>query len=105
MLEALAKERFDLVLMDVQMPVMDGVEATRAVRESTSGDIDPHIPVIAMTAYAMKGDREKFLEAGMDDYIAKPVESRELAAVIKRVVGSRGRPDGNAPGRRSGSRS
>jgi len=101
-LSALAKDRFDLALMDVQMPVMDGVEATRAVRESMSGDIDPDIPIIAMTAYAMKGDREKFLEAGMDDYIAKPVEGRELAAIIRRVIDSKGRLNGNVPGRRIG---
>ena len=87
-LSALAKDRFDLVFLDVQMPVMDGIEATRAIRESTSGDIDPRIPLIAMT-----GDRERFLNAGMDDYIAKPVESRELAAVIRRVVDSKIRPN------------
>ena len=89
-LSVLAGRHFDLVLMDVQMPVMDGVETARAIRESRSG-IDPRIPIVAMTAYAMRGDKEKFLEAGMDDYIAKPVDSRELAAVVKRVAGSKRR--------------
>ncbi|MDY7000760.1 MAG: PAS domain-containing protein [Thermodesulfobacteriota bacterium] len=92
-LSALEKESFDAVLMDVQMPVMDGVEATRIIRGSVSGDIDPHIPIIAMTAHAMMGDRERFLEAGMDDYMAKPVEGREFAAVIARVVDSRDRSE------------
>ncbi len=80
-LEALACERFDLVLMDVQMPEMDGFETSRAIRkrEEQSGQ---HIPIIAMTAHAMKGDRERCLDAGMDDYLAKPVEPKALYAVV-----------------------
>ena len=78
-------ETFDLVLMDVQMPEMDGLEATAAIRarEEESGD---HLPIIAMTAHAMKGDRERFLAAGMDGYVAKPVRPRELYEVVEGVA-------------------
>ena len=84
--EELQKQKFDLVLMDVQMPVMDGVEATAAVRlkEKVSGD---HIPIIAMTAHAMEGDRERFLESGMDGYVSKPVHSHELFEAIDSLLG------------------
>jgi CheY-like chemotaxis protein len=72
--------------MDVQMPVMDGVEATAAVRlrEKTTG---AHIPIIAMTAHAMEGDRERFLDSGMDGYVSKPVHSRELFEAIDSLLG------------------
>jgi len=80
-LEALERESFDLVFMDVQMPEMNGFEATAAIREREriSGG---HMPIIAMTAHAMKGDRERCLVAGMDGYISKPVEIKELFAVM-----------------------
>jgi CheY-like chemotaxis protein len=82
-LAALEKQSFDLVLMDVQMPEMDGFEATAAIREKekTSGN---HLPVIAMTAHAMVGDKERCLEAGMDDYITKPIRVEELNDLLKR---------------------
>jgi PAS domain S-box-containing protein len=85
-LDALRREPFDLVLMDIQMPVMEGVEATRAIRRGEAGEDRKHIPIIAMTAYAMAGDREKLLEAGMDGYVAKPVEMDELLDAIQRVL-------------------
>jgi signal transduction histidine kinase/DNA-binding response OmpR family regulator len=80
-LAALAQEAFDLVLMDVQMPIMGGFETTAAIRmqEQATG---VHMPIIAMTANAMKGDREKCLAAGMDDYIAKPLKAEELYRAI-----------------------
>ncbi|HXJ91778.1 MAG TPA: response regulator [Terriglobia bacterium] len=81
-LERLQQEQFDLVLMDVQMPIMDGVEATAAIRarEQQTGD---WLPVVAMTAHAMKGDREKYLAAGMDGYISKPVQKETLWEVVE----------------------
>ncbi|MBF0496426.1 MAG: PAS domain S-box protein [Deltaproteobacteria bacterium] len=85
-LTALEQEHFDVILMDVQMPEMDGLEAVRKIRGSTFGFSDPDIPVIALTASAMKGDREKFLNAGMNDYVSKPVEIDRLFEVISRVI-------------------
>jgi len=83
--EALKNRTFDCVLMDVQMPVMDGLEATQAIRQldDAAGRIATHI--IAMTAYALSGDREKFLAAGMNDYISKPVQHLELERALERV--------------------
>jgi two-component system sensor histidine kinase/response regulator len=78
-------DSFDAVLMDVQMPEMDGVEATAAIREMEK-EKPRRLPVIAMTAHAMKGDRSRFLKAGMDGYIAKPIQARELLAVIEQTV-------------------
>ncbi|MCA1985743.1 MAG: response regulator [Desulfovibrio sp.] len=88
-LEALARERFDLALMDVQMPIMDGVEATRAIRRGEAGQDMRNLPVIAMTAYAMAGDRETFLEAGMDGYLAKPATTETLVRSIRDVLAAR----------------
>jgi CheY-like chemotaxis protein len=82
-LDALEKDRFDMVLMDIQMPEMDGLEATRLIRarEQTGHG---HVPVIALTAHAMQGDRERCLEAGMDDYLSKPVKMEELFELVKK---------------------
>jgi two-component system CheB/CheR fusion protein len=85
-LNILSEHAFDAILMDVQMPVMDGVEATRAIRASATLGAKANIPIIAMTAYAMTGDREKFLAAGMDDYISKPVVISTLKEVIAGVT-------------------
>ncbi|MBN2312255.1 MAG: response regulator, partial [Candidatus Hydrogenedentes bacterium] len=85
-LAALEQGAYDLVLMDVQMPEMDGFEATRAVRqrEANSGG---HIPIVAMTAHALKGDRERCLDAGMDGYLTKPVNIDELSTLLARLLG------------------
>jgi len=78
-------ESFDLILMDVQMPEMDGFETTAVIREREK-ITDKHIPIIAMTAHAMKGDRERCLEAGMDDYVSKPIQAKMLFEVIEKTV-------------------
>ncbi len=81
---ALTRNDFDLVLMDVQMPVMNGYAATQAIR-SAERNTGRRIPIVALTAHAMKGDREICLEAGMDDYLGKPIHPMELTAVIERL--------------------
>ena len=85
--DALARENFDLVLMDVQMPVMDGLEATRLIRAREQEEGLLRTPVIAITAHALKGDREKCLEAGMDSYVQKPIRKADLFKEIKAVLG------------------
>ena len=91
-LEPSGRGAFDLVLMDMQMPVMGGLEATAAIRdaERVSGT---HLPIVALTAHAMQGDRERFLDAGMDGYVTKPIDGVELARIIDQVV-----PPAAAPG-------
>ena len=83
-LEALKQKKYDLVLMDCQMPGMDGYAATRTIRDPASKVLDHHVRIVAITANAMQGDREKCMEAGMDDYVTKPVRPNELAAVVRR---------------------
>ncbi len=81
-IEALARHSFDLLIMDIQMPVMDGIEATRAIRRQEQGTLR-HLPIVALTAYAIKGDRECFLEEGFDGYLSKPITSLELYETIE----------------------
>ena len=89
-LEAITENHYDAVLMDCQMPEMDGYEATVEIRRrerATNGDSTPgHVPVIAMTANALQGDRERALESGMDDYISKPVKPASLAEILERWI-------------------
>jgi CheY-like chemotaxis protein len=82
-LESSAREKFDMILMDIQMPVMNGYDATRAIRarERNTGG---HLPVIALTAHAMRGDREICVDAGMDDYLSKPIQTRDLSQILAR---------------------
>jgi CheY-like chemotaxis protein len=84
-LELWQTAKFNVILMDIQMPVMDGVRAVAAIREQekTSGE---HTPVIALTAHALQGDRERLLAAGFDGYISKPVNMKALADELQRVV-------------------
>jgi signal transduction histidine kinase/DNA-binding response OmpR family regulator len=88
-LAALESREFDLILMDVQMPEMDGLEATRTIREKelVSGR---HIPIIAMTAHALKGDRQRCLDAGMDSYVAKPIHAKKLVQTLEDVMAGSG---------------
>src|SRR5208337_479349 len=83
--EACEKERFDLMFMDIQMPDLDGFEATQIIREREK-DGGGRLPIAAMTAYAMKGDKEKCLAAGMDDYVSKPINRDELFSVIEKFA-------------------
>jgi signal transduction histidine kinase/DNA-binding NarL/FixJ family response regulator len=89
-LKALQKGRFDLALMDVQMPYMDGIEATRKIREEYPSSV---LPIIAMTAHAMTGDRERCLEAGMNDYVSKPVNPATLVHAILKYLEGRALPE------------
>jgi PAS domain S-box-containing protein len=94
-LDRLPEYPFDLILMDVQMPVMDGYEAARAVRAAESAkDGEHHIPIVAMTAHATKGDRKQCLTAGMDDYLSKPISSGKLLDILKRFANEKyGKPE------------
>jgi CheY-like chemotaxis protein len=95
-LEILERERFDLVFMDVHMPVLDGLAATQELRRRESAAQRPRTVVVALTANAMLGDRERCLAAGMDDYIAKPVRRDQLAAMLERFAPAGGTAD-NTP--------
>src|SRR5262249_20764863 len=81
-LEALESEPFDIILMDVQMPVMDGFKATAAIRERERATAK-HLPIVAITGYAMKDDRQRCIDAGMDGYICKPIRSQELFEIVE----------------------
>jgi len=95
--EANRASQFDVILMDIQMPLMDGIQATAYIREKETAEqlesaaqpgSPTHIPIVAMTAHAMKGDRERYLASGMDGYVSKPINSAELERVIQSVVAS-----------------
>jgi PAS domain S-box-containing protein len=85
--QAFQEEKWDIVMMDIQMPVLDGMDATRQIRRLPAGD---SVTIIALTANAMAGDREQYLEAGMDDYLSKPLHTREMHAKIQQALAKRG---------------
>jgi CheY-like chemotaxis protein len=92
--EMAARERPDLILMDVSLPVMDGLEATRRIRACTETQ---SIPIVALTAHAMSGDRDRALQAGCDDYHAKPVELPRLLAQMEALLARAARARGTLP--------
>jgi two-component system sensor histidine kinase/response regulator len=95
--EALGKQSFDIVLMDGQMPEMDGFEATRRIRENEKAS-GTRVPIIALTALAMQGDRDRCIACGMDGYVSKPIKLEELFTVIEEVLpGIRRRAGSTAP--------
>jgi osomolarity two-component system sensor histidine kinase NIK1 len=85
-LEALARTQYDVVLMDVQMPEMDGLEAVARLRQRESDEHGPRLPVVGLTAMAMKGDRDLCLKAGMDECLTKPIHKKHLLEVLARVT-------------------
>ena len=87
--ERLKTERYDMVLMDCMMPEMDGYEAAQCIREPATGVVDPNVPIVALTAHAMTGDREKCLHAGMNDYLSKPFRTEELEIILEKWTGRR----------------
>jgi CheY-like chemotaxis protein len=84
--EALRRHSFDIVLMDVEMPGLNGIEATRLIRRPETGCLAPDVPIIALTAHAMWGDEQRCIHAGMDHYVAKPVDIDTVAAIIQSTV-------------------
>ena len=89
-IRALEKKHYDIVLMDCQMPVMNGYQATREIRNPKSKVLDHNVPIIALTAYAIKGDLEKCLDAGMDDYLSKPIDANKLSDVLDKWLANKG---------------
>jgi CheY-like chemotaxis protein len=85
-IEMLRTERYDLVLMDIQMPDTDGLEATRAIRAGEAGDRNREVPIIAMTAYATPEDEQACYDAGMSGYLSKPVSLREFATMVRSAL-------------------
>ena len=95
-LESCAAMKPRMILMDVSMPQMNGLEATAAIREQERAE-GRHVPIVGVTAHALKGDRERCLEAGMDDYLSKPISPNALLTKIERWIG-----EGVEPGRQAG---
>jgi len=98
-LDIATRERPDLILMDIQLPKMSGLEVTRRLKRMPAFS---HIPIIALTAYAMKGDKEKFINAGCDAYLSKPVNTRELPEVVSEILFRQQKNNPNLSGDSSG---
>jgi len=96
-LEAVRRERFDLILMDVQMPILDGLKTSEVLRREERESGGNRIPIIAMTASAMQGDRERCLAAGMDDYVSKPIDMKQLRVAMERAMSRSTDTRGNGP--------
>ena len=96
--EAAGKGGFDVILMDVQMPRMSGLEAAAAIRKLERATAR-HVPIVAMTAHAMRGDQERCLESGMDGYITKPIQPDRMMEVIDRAIGGAGEASEPEPAR------
>ena len=96
-LDVALKGRPDLIIMDIQLPKLNGLEAIRRLRQAP---VFSHIPIIAVTAYAMKGDKEKVINAGCDAYLSKPINTRELSVVIAEVLRQRQKDNSEHPQRR-----
>jgi CheY-like chemotaxis protein len=94
-LERLQRTRYDLVLMDCEMPGMDGYETARRIRQKETGVLNPQIPIIAVTAHALQGDRENCLKAGMNDYLSKPIEPNLLARALHEWLARSGNTNSN----------
>ena len=94
-LKAFAEINPRVILMDVSMPEMSGLEATAAIRDAEDGT-DHHVPIIGVTAHALKGDRERCLEAGMDDYLSKPISPKALIDKVERWISQSGQQSRNA---------
>jgi CheY-like chemotaxis protein len=91
-----AADHFDAILMDCQMPTMDGFQATTAIRERETAEISPHTPIIGLSARAMDGDREAAIAAGMDDYLTKPLRAEELRVTLQHWINGPGIHDHHA---------
>jgi len=98
-LESFEKRRnndYDLIFMDIQMPVMDGIEATHEILDYEEDEEVPHIPIVALTANALKGDRERFMSEGMDEYITKPIETSELLYILNKFLSHKAKKEGSS---------
>ncbi|MFC1990560.1 response regulator [Chloroflexota bacterium] len=96
-LDTAVRERPDIIIMDMQLPKLSGLEVTQRLRQMAEFN---HVPIIALTAYAMKGDKEKFIEAGCDAYLSKPIDTRELPKTIARMLPGREKEAPDVGGKR-----
>lgn len=84
-IEEIGRKKYDIIFMDIQMPQLDGVETTKRIREGQAGDLNKNIKIIAVTAYTMNGDKDKFILSGVDDYISKPIDQKEIRIALEKL--------------------